>query len=272
MKVALADDHALFRAGLRCALSDAFGDEIEVVEASDYNGLQTILSGSGDLDLILCDQCMAGMDPDKSIRRLVELRPETPLVVVSASERPLDARRSIQQGARGYIFKSDSLAVLERVLELVLAGGAYAPVSALMASSEPSCRTAPAGGEPGAGEVEKPVQSLSRRQTMIFERLVDGKSNKLIARELGIAEGTVKAQLRTVFRKLGVHNRTQAALFAAQVFGTERRGGGRAADDWAEGDGSQDASPAPRQNADGRVRFTNCPGGSVFPVGRAGLA
>lgn len=230
MKIALADDHALFRAGLRSALGEAFGTETEVLEASDFAGLQGLLSDCVGLDLVLCDLCMPGMDPASGVRSLVELRPEVPLVVVSASERPEDARRALKQGAKGYIFKSDSLAVLERALELVLAGGAYAPVAALLASgdtAEAAAGNVVVGG--GAADSVAGVKgvaalpTLSRRQMMIFERLVEGKPNKLIARELGIAEGTVKAQLRTVFRKLGVSNRTQAALFAAEIFGKDRR-------------------------------------------------
>lgn len=218
MKVVLADDHALFRAGLRSALSEAFGEEAEILEAADFAGLREILNGTEDLDLILCDLFMPGMDPAEGVRSLVGIRPQTPLVVVSASKKPADARRSIKQGARGYIFKSDSLAVLERALELVLAGGAYAPVSALMAPEETADATQ---NTEVAATGEASMPALSRRQMMIFERLADGKPNKLIARELGIAEGTVKAQLRTVFRKLGVNNRTQAALFAAEIFGKE---------------------------------------------------
>jgi DNA-binding NarL/FixJ family response regulator len=220
MKVVLADDHALFRAGLRSALIEAFGEEAEILEVSDFAGLREVLNDTEDLDLILCDLFMPGMDPAEGIRSLVGMRPQTPLVVVSASKKPADARRSIQQGARGYILKSDSLAVLERALELVLAGGAYAPVSALMAP-EDTADVAQNTEAAASGSGEAPIPALSRRQMMIFERLADGKPNKLIARELGIAEGTVKAQLRTVFRKLGVHNRTQAALFAAEFFGKE---------------------------------------------------
>jgi DNA-binding CsgD family transcriptional regulator len=94
------------------------------------------------------------------------------------------------------------------------------------------------------GGGEAPLPALSRRQMMIFERLADGKPNKLIARELGIAEGTVKAQLRTVFRKLGVHNRTQAALFAAEIFGKEHYPGtGKALGEAeAEGAGADEAA------------------------------
>ena len=138
MKIVLADDHALFRAGLQSALAEAFGPATEVLEASDCAELRTILGEVADLDLILCDLRMPGMEPAETVRDLVELRPETPLVMVSASEDPIDACSSIQQGAKGYILKSDSLAVLQRALELVLAGGIYAPAAALMAGSRSS--------------------------------------------------------------------------------------------------------------------------------------
>lgn len=215
MKIALADDHALFRAGLCSALKDAFGPETQVLEAADRESLLAILDAEAAMDLVICDLRMPGMEVADCIAGLVGTNPTVPLVMVSASDDPADACRAIRQGARGYILKSDSLAVLQHALELVLAGGTYAPVEALMAHSGEVENTAEDLVAP-RGPCE-PLPALSRRQLMIFERLAEGKPNKIIARELGIAEGTVKAQLRTVFRKLGVANRVQAALVAAQV-------------------------------------------------------
>jgi len=210
MRIALADDHALFRTGLRSTLIEAFGDSVEVAEAKDFDELTDLLADADEFDLILCDLCMPGLDPSTSVRDLAAQCPDTPLVMVSASEEPADAWRSIEQGARGYILKSDSLAVLQCAVELVLAGGIYAPASLLL-----DRRTPPPANV--ARSTRDPVPQLSARQRMIFECLVDGKPNKLIARELGIAEGTVKAQLRAVFRKLGAQNPTQTALAAAQL-------------------------------------------------------
>lgn len=222
MRIALADDHALFRAGLRSALAEAFGEDTEVVEAGDFPALASIIEQRADLDLVLCDLRMPGMDPEGGVRALAVLCGEaTPLVMVSASEDPADACRSIRQGAKGYILKSDSLAVLHRALELVLAGGIYAPAAALMAAQQPTAEGFGAFHEAVHDEAAS-LPALSSRQMMIFERLADGMPNKLIARELGIAEGTVKAQLRSVFRKLGVKNRTQAALFAARLLSHEQ--------------------------------------------------
>ncbi|GAB4352339.1 MAG: response regulator transcription factor [Kiloniellaceae bacterium] len=258
MRIALADDHALFRAGLHSALAEAFGDSTEVLEAGDFAALAAVIERQADLDLVLCDLRMPGMDPQGGVRALAELCGEaTPLVMVSASEDPADACRSIRQGARGYILKSDSLAVLQRALELVLAGGIYAPAAALMAAQDPAV------DGPGAPVDTTPLPPLSSRQMMIFERLADGKPNKLIARELGIAEGTVKAQLRAVFRKLGVNNRTQAALFAARLLGREAAAPGApdAPDDVATttagaGGGLRESPPRPDSaKAAGRRRL-----------------
>lgn len=220
MRIALADDHALFRAGLRSTLTDTFGDAVEVSEAKDFNELAALLASDLEFDLILCDLRMPGMDPANGIRELAAGCPGTPLVMISASEDPADACRSMEQGARGYILKNESLAVLQRAIELVLAGGLYLSASLLLdrlhlQDAEKAVRA--------PKSLENSVPQLSARQRMIFECLVDGKPNKVIARELGIAEGTVKAQLRAVFRKLGVRNRTQAALYAAEILD---RGGG----------------------------------------------
>ncbi|WP_299391723.1 response regulator transcription factor [Pelagibius sp.] len=208
MRIALADDHELFRAGLGSALKDAFGPGAEVLEASDRASLAKIIEAERDLDLVICDLRMPGMEDADCIAQLVCLNPAVPFAMVSASDDPADACRAIKQGAKGYILKSDSLAVLQHALELILAGGTYAPVQALISDTPAPC---------GQRRPLPALPALSNRQLMIFERLADGKSNKIIARELGIAEGTVKAQLRTVFRKLGVANRVQAALVAAEV-------------------------------------------------------
>ncbi|MEQ8355979.1 MAG: response regulator transcription factor [Kiloniellaceae bacterium] len=229
MKIVLADDHALFRAGLHSALAEAFGSDTEILEAANFSEWIAVLEPAGHLDLILCDLRMPGMDPADGVGYLAGLRPDTPLVMISASEEPADARRSIQQGAKGYIPKSDSLAVLSRALDLVLAGGIYAPAAVLMATPEKTAEAVDRSQDPsleqGDAEEAPPAldpQLLSSRQMMIFKRLANGMPNKMIARELGIAEGTVKAQLRTVFRKLGVQNRTQAALYAAQVLAKDQ--------------------------------------------------
>ena len=216
MRIALADDHALFRAGLRSTLTESFGDAVEVSEAKDFDELATLLAGDLEFDLILCDLRMPGMDPGSGIRELAAHRPSTPLIMISASEDAADACSSMAQGARGYILKSESLAVLQRALELVLAGGLYLSASLLLDRLQ--CQQA-AKVDRLPRSLEDSVPQLSARQRKVFECLVDGKSNKVIARELGIAEGTVKAQLRGIFRKLGVRNRTQAALFAAEVLG-----------------------------------------------------
>ncbi|NIA67444.1 response regulator transcription factor [Pelagibius litoralis] len=214
MKIALADDHALFRAGLCSALKDAFGPQTQVLEAADRDGLAATLENETCIDLVICDLRMPGMETDDSVAGLVRINTAIPLVMVSASDEPADACGAIRQGAKGYILKSDSMAVLQHALELVLAGGTYAPVEALMAGGDMAADSGTLRASPRSGP---PLPALSERQKMIFERLAEGKSNKVIARELGIAEGTVKAQLRTVFRKLGVANRVQAALAAAQV-------------------------------------------------------
>ena len=265
MKIVLADDHALFRAGLRNTLIEAFGDAAEVVEASDFAGLKAAMAESDHLDIVLCDLRMPDIDPLSAVEDLVRLRPETPVVVISASEDAEDACRSIRQGAKGYVPKSDSLLVLQRALELILAGGVYVPALALdsMEETPESALAKPAEpaeeGQPAAqtGPAPTSLPMLSNRQMMIFERLAVGKPNKTIARELGIAEGTVKAQLRTVFRKLGVSNRTQAALFAAKVLGRETGGDAVEAVQAAELGGKR-ASPL-RQTQRGKLKVLNFP-------------
>lgn len=219
MRIGLADDHALFRAGLRSALREAFGADTEVLEAKNLQEMVALMQREEALDLVLCDLKMLDMDPRGGVARLVALHRKAPVVVVAASEDPRDACRSIRQGARGYIPKSDSLEILYRALELVLAGGTYVPAEVMLSLQDGDAVPGDERTSGTRGLAPDDLPALSNRQMLIFERLADGKPNKLIARELGIAEGTVKAQLRTIFRKLGVQNRTQAALFAARILG-----------------------------------------------------
>jgi DNA-binding NarL/FixJ family response regulator len=122
-------------------------------------------------------------------------------------------RSSIDCGARGYIFKHQSFEILQSALELVLAGGIYVPAEAFWAADSASQLPVEAH-QPAVSA----LSALSPRQTAIARLLADGMSNKEIARQLDVAEGTVKAQVKSIFRKLGVRNRTEAALFASRHF------------------------------------------------------
>ncbi len=218
MKILLADDHELFRAGLSFLLEGLAAD-ISFHYASNYDQLVEKLTTNSDFDLMLIDLVMPGMGDFESIRRLRNAAPSVPVVVVSARETAEDVRRAMSKGAAGYIPKSSAPNVMVNALKLVLAGGVYLPPH-LLQSSELDGTDAGHTNFGALGTVDK----LTRRQRDVLNRLVEGKSNKEIASELGLSAGTVKIHVSSIFKTLSVTNRTQAVIVATRelssAFGT----------------------------------------------------
>jgi DNA-binding NarL/FixJ family response regulator len=207
MKILIGDHHQLFRAGLRLLL-EPLKEGMAFGEAGTFNELVEQCRGGERYDLILLDLGLPGWPGFKGIRAVRALQPDTPLVVVSASEAVGDMHQVLAQGARGFIPKSSSSAVLRGALDLVLSGGVYVPPMALHASAEPPKRHRKPKDE------HRGSRGLSPRQHDVLTALCTGKSNKQIAYELGLSEGTVKIHMKAVFKSFGVTNRTQAVIVA----------------------------------------------------------
>ena len=223
MRFIVADDHMLFRAGLRLLLKEIFGPETEVLEAGDFAGLMRCLQDEQPADLVICDLFMPADDPFVALHAAIERADGVPLIVLSASEAGGHILRSMTCGASGYLVKHESPKVLRHVIELVLDGGRYVPPQAV--SGLGNGQNGASAPVPPPAAVEKAPSALAEvprrrapeltdRQTAIWRLLAEGRSNKDIARRLAIAESTVKSQIRSIYRKLGVRNRTQAALRA----------------------------------------------------------
>jgi DNA-binding NarL/FixJ family response regulator len=202
MKVLIADDHPLVRDALartlRCVRPDA-----QVLEAADYASALRVLQ-TDTPDLALLDLHMPGMDRVDGVRRLRLLFPGVPLVVASGEDDPAVIRAALAAGALGYLPKAESPAVLQQALRLVLGGGTYTPPQAL-ADLQPG-----AAPRPDAG-------GLTPRQTDVLRCLMRGQPNKLIARELGLTEGTVKIHIAAILRVLQARNRTEAVVVARNL-------------------------------------------------------
>ncbi|HEY2337887.1 MAG TPA: response regulator transcription factor [Burkholderiales bacterium] len=209
MKILIADDHALFRDGLRYMLA-GLADEVTILEAKDSTEALATVGATPDLDLVLLDLAMPGMDGLAGLRALRGRRPALPVVILSASEEPIDVRRAIESGAMGFIPKASSSAVMLGALRLVLSGGVYVPPAYLARSRAGTTPiTAPSADTLG----------LTPRQHDVLRLLGQGQSNKEIARVLGLAEGTVKLHISAILRALGVSNRTRAVVAAARLLG-----------------------------------------------------
>ncbi len=212
MKILVADDHALFRAGLRCLL-DRLGDQLEVSEAGTCDELIERLPGEDAYDLVLIDLMMPGVGTVAQGQEVCTGAGETPVVVISVRERAEDVHRAIKAGASGYVPKSSKPDVMINALKLVLSGGIYLPPNVLHLG-EPSDVTAPGAPRSAAGA---PISRLTSRQRDVMALLAQGKSNKEIAGELGLAAGTVKIHISNIFKALNVRNRTQAVIASGEM-------------------------------------------------------
>ncbi len=197
LSVLIADDHELFRSGLKQLLIDALG-ATEVREAETLDQAVERLTNEGAADLILVDLRMPGMSGAEALAALRDGFPSAKLAVVSASEDRNEILSSLAAGAHGFVPKSLGSNEIADALRAVLEGQIFAPVA--LARREPS--------EPG----QKAVcgEGLTARQREVLSALVKGRSSKEIARALSIAEGTVKIHLAAIYRSLDVRTRAEA--------------------------------------------------------------
>ncbi len=191
----IVDDHAVVRVGLAVLLRGLRGQQggCEVTEAGDLAEAQAALAARPDIALVVLDVHLPGMPPLQALHTLRRSHPLLPVALLSADTDAELAARALQDGAAGWVPKSADARVLTAAIELILSGGCYVPPFLLQAG-------------PAAAQAE----SLTERQMDVLAELVQGRSNKEIARELGMAEPTVKGHLVTIFRILRVRNRAEA--------------------------------------------------------------
>lgn len=208
MRILFADDHPLFREGVKPVLRK-LGERVEILEANDYPGAFALASRHADLDLALLDLCMPGMAGIDGVTRFRITFPKVPVVVLSAVEEAEDIQALLANGALGYICKSSTSELIQTALQLVLAGGVYVPPSILQQRD---------GGELLTLTLDSGRHAhLTRRQVAVLRELAKGHSNKQIADILQVTEGTVKVHMTGIFRLLGVTNRTEAVLLAQKM-------------------------------------------------------
>jgi DNA-binding NarL/FixJ family response regulator len=206
IRVLLVDDHAVVREGLRNFL--ALQDGLEIVgEACDGN--EAIEQAQRlEPDVILMDLVMPGLDGIGAMRQLRARSPTSRVIVLTSfleDERVLPA---IQAGAAGYLLKNVEPAELARAIRAAHAGEAIIDPTA-------AARLVHAIADDARPRVEEP-ERLTRRERDVLELIARGRSNKRIALELGISEKTVKTHVGHLLAKLGVSDRTQAALMAVE--------------------------------------------------------
>ncbi|WP_395651613.1 response regulator [Brevundimonas sp.] len=202
-RIVIADDHPLFRAALSTAMARASPDVV-IEETSSLAGARAALA-TGPVDLLLLDLKLSDSEGFAGLAGIRADFPAAPVAIVSASDDEGTVRRALAFGAAGFIPKSASLETMAEALGSILGGDIWAPALSEL--------------EPGES-MESRIASLTPSQLKILIGLQQGRLNKQIAFDLGVTEATIKAHLTGVFRKLGVHNRTQAVI-AAQALTTD---------------------------------------------------
>jgi DNA-binding NarL/FixJ family response regulator len=216
MKVLVVDDHPLIREALANVLTE-IGRTVEVVQADRLDGALALLVEHPDTSLILLDLMLPDAEGVSALERVRAAHPDVPVVVLSATDNRATVLAAIDAGAMGFISKRTASPILVNALRLVLAGEVYIPGEVLRSE------TAPAPARPGAAasrEAGAPVHGLTSRQLDVLALLVQGKQNKVICKELNLAEGTIKTHTAAIYRELGVNNRTQA-VFAVSRLGIQ---------------------------------------------------
>lgn len=233
MKALLIDDHPLILAALQTVIK-GLGDEFEVSGVATARAAREVLAADSDFELVLLDLHLGDADGFELLAELRAAYPALPVVVVSASDRSADVIRAIDLGAMGYVPKRSSADTLHEALRTVLSGGIYIPAMAV--TSEAPQQTfnvgtrsrdagAPTGVAPsfsGAfpGATSAHGLKLTPRQGEVLGLLLQGQSNKLIARSMNLSVETVKDHVAAVLRALNVSSRTQAVLAVSRMSST----------------------------------------------------
>jgi DNA-binding NarL/FixJ family response regulator len=203
LKILVVDDHALVREGLRQVLK-GLDEQLEVLEASQCSRAFELAALHPDLDLVLLDYQLPGMNGLEALAIFGERHPELPVVMISGSVDPRIVRQVMALGAAGFIAKASLSGELLTILQVVLDGQIYAPpefLAALPASTEFDASTGP---------------QLTSRQHEVLGLMLAGCSNKEISVTLDLSDETIKNHVSAVLRAFGVQTRMQAVLAATE--------------------------------------------------------
>lgn len=198
-RLILADDHELVRETIAAYLRATGAFEVDLADSLD--GALELVPGPGVADLVLLDFRMPGMETLDGLARM-RARARCPVAILSGTAPPDVARRALRAGAAGFLPKTLAPQALVAAVHAMLAGEIYAPRDFLRSDADT--------------EAQERL-GLTPREREVLAGISDGKSNKEIARDLDIMEVTVKLHLKSLNRKLGARNRTQAAMIARDM-------------------------------------------------------
>ncbi|WP_341703471.1 response regulator transcription factor [Ferrovibrio sp.] len=206
LTIIIADDHPLVREALSQALRQALAG-VSVIGTGDLAGARAALDGQDNVDLLILDLDMPGMDGFAGLAAVRASHPAVPVAMVSSTRDPAVMRRAIEFGAAAFVPKSAPLETIASALQAVLDGEVWLPPEADGADGAGAADAVP-------GDFARRVSELTPQQFRVLTLLSKGKLNKQIAHELSVGEATVKAHVTAILKKLGVRSRTQAVIAA----------------------------------------------------------
>jgi DNA-binding NarL/FixJ family response regulator len=212
MKILVVDDHALVRRGMTYVVKEGFPDA-EVLEAESTSAALELLHGKHVFDLMLVDVRMPDLDGLELLRAIKVDWPDLPVIMLSTYDNAPYVKRALADGASGYLLKDATPEDLAQAIKVAISGsGNVLSPRVIQNLFEDQESASNANGHGRRNEY-----SLTQRENDILALLSEGRSNREIAGHLYLSEKTVKAHLAAIFRKLGVTNRTQAAMMAVQM-------------------------------------------------------
>jgi DNA-binding NarL/FixJ family response regulator len=214
MRILIVDDHALVRRGMSFVVKEGFPDA-DIVEAEGAAAALELMRVKA-ADLALVDVRMPDLDGLELLRAMKLEWPSVPVIMLSTYENAPYVKRALSDGAAGYLLKDATPEDLGQAINVAISGGGnvLSPrvIQNLFEDVESQGQSSNGHGRPRRTEY-----NLTQREHDILALLSEGRSNRSIAGNLYLSEKTVKAHLAAIFRKLGVTNRTQAAMMAVQL-------------------------------------------------------
>ncbi len=204
--IAIADDHPLFRGALKSAVSQAVPGAA-FLETGAFDQLQALLKARGEVDLVILDLTIPGVQGLSGLMTLRTEHPAQPVMIVSGNEDPGVIRRCLDFGASGFMPKTLEPAEIGAAVQAVLDGEVWAPRDIDLAG----------GADAETADAVKRLMTLTPQQVRVLLMVSEGLLNKQIAYELSVSEATVKAHVSAILQKLGVDSRTQAVILASKI-------------------------------------------------------
>lgn len=217
MNILLVDDHAMFRHSLAFLLS-SMRPHVVIDQSFDVDSALRLLAALDRRpDLAILDLHVAGRDPMAGLTRFRAEAADVPVVVVSADENPTTVHACIELGAFSYVPKSADVADLTAAIDRILGGGVWLPRPLLSDGRQGVAAASPPTAQRSSAEQAGPYALVTERQKQVLWLVVQGQTNKMVGKVLGISDGTVKSHLANLMGLFGVSTRTQLVFELARL-------------------------------------------------------